>query len=492
MSLPESLAPVVVAICVPIYKNPTIHTYRSMAQLWKPHGVSEHFPPGSATYMLDEHGLLIGQARMSLTGDALKMHELYPGNPQVTHVLFVDDDMLFPPHALKQLLSHGKPIVGGLCHNRRKPYNPILARKHQDDRGLEEGVMGFLYHLPPEGLVEVDATGGAFLLIERQVFDAIETKFGPLSWWKNMGESSEDFSFCARAKECGFPIYVDVGLDIGHVSEVVVDKEFARVNRPFEVNAWVSDPITVDGPPIASIIIPAYNQKPKFLRAAVLSAAHQTVPVEVIVVDDGSNPPIPLTGWPANVHVITHTTSTLVPDNRGIARALNTGIAVMSTDWFCWLSSDDLMDSRKVERQLQVLRTANGKASFHRYQAYTGNDKNGIEPYPRFAPLIQWKNMAEQKNVLAQTCAINGSTVMIHKSVFDEVGVFDWDFKYGQDWEMWCRIGQKFFWFPIDEILGTRREHGNLTEAIGESAPDDPRRLRRDAEDSAIKAKYGR
>lgn len=470
-------APLCVAICVPIYDNPKTRFWRAYAMLQKPSSGSAAFNHRGATRCLDTHGYTIVEARNLLTDNALRSGKPNaPLDPQVTHVLFIDDDMEFPPDALKRLLDHDVPIVGGLCHSRRPPYHPILGRKHPEGRiGY-----GWCYHYPPNSLFEVDVTGGAFLLIKREVFERISDDCGPGVWWSQQNGRSEDFSFCERARAAGFKILVDTGLEIGHVAELVITSEVAKKLRTYHWDSWIPDPGVHPGSPIASIVIPTYNQKPKWLRAAILSASHQTVPVEVIVVDDGSDTPVPTEDWPENVRIYR------LPRNRGISAALNTGIKAMTTRWFSWLSSDDLIDPRKIELQLEALHQSGGRASFHRWQAIT--EEGG---FSTIADLPGWKTIDEQQRTLAQVCAINGSTVMIERTVFEDVGLFDEDFRYGQDYEMWCRIGSKFFWYPLEEILGTRREvPSNLTSTIANAAPDDPRKLRRDAEDASIRARY--
>jgi len=73
--------------------------------------------------------------------------------------------------------------------------------------------------------------------------------------------------------------------------------------------------------------------------------------------------------------------------------------------------------------------------------------------------------------------------------VFDDVGLFDTSFRYGQDWEMWARVGRKYRWLALEEILGSRRRSEfNLTAQIGRS---DKMRAVRDAEDRRIKDMYG-
>jgi glycosyltransferase involved in cell wall biosynthesis len=228
--------------------------------------------------------------------------------------------------------------------------------------------------------------------------------------------------------------------------------------------------------PVASIVIPAFNQRPQYLAEAVNSALGQSVPVEVIVVDDGSDEPIPADGAPSNVRIIRRET------NRGIAVALNTGIRAMTTDWWCWLSSDDLLTPDKVETQLKETLAASCLASHHGYLCF----RTGERPMGYVDP-IRWRTLDNQRVYLGRTCCVNGSTAMVHRQVFDDVGLFDESYRYGQDWEMWCRIGQKYLWHPIRKPLGSRREGENLTVRIEQ---DDALRAARNAEDDRIRARY--
>ena len=226
---------------------------------------------------------------------------------------------------------------------------------------------------------------------------------------------------------------------------------------------------------IATIVIPTYNQRVEYLAAAVNSAVAQTVPVEIVIVDDGSDKPVPTKGCPSNVKVLRHDT------NKGIATALNTGIQAASTDWLCWLSSDDMIDPNKVECQLEHTIRANVRCSYHPYRVIMRDQLAG-ESY-----LSRWTTMYQQRLQLANMCDINGSTTMIHRDVFNAVGPYDVEYKYGQDWEMWNRIGQHYLWHAVPILLGTRREGGNLTSHIA----DDPAlRKVRDAEDAKIRARY--
>lgn len=67
----------------------------------------------------------------------------------------------------------------------------------------------------------MEGVGTAFLLIKAKVLKDIIEKhnvypFQPLHGY------GEDLSFCIRARQCGYKIFVDNDLTIGHIGKVVV------------------------------------------------------------------------------------------------------------------------------------------------------------------------------------------------------------------------------------------------------------------------------
>ena len=479
----------VVAICRPILN--TIHPKceRSLRYLEK---------VGSPTHFFEVTNVTPhAAARNHLTADALLA-------PEVTHLLWIDADMTFPPDALRRLFAHGVPIVGGLCHDRRPPYKPILARLIDASWGADPGALGWVYDYPRDQLVPVDATGGAFLLVRRDVFEVIrereigrqleqdmnrnlvgscnqaaahliELRASYKGWWQD-GVDNEDISFCERARRAGFSLYVDTSLEIGHIGEVEVDSSFAKRNRAFEYSQWTPPQQTLleqlaqrtlgeapplDGRPIASIVITYYDEEPEIFACAVRSALAQTVPCEVIVIDDGSKAPAAevLDAMLASEELGRLTI--IRQENRGCTKALNTGIAAMTTDWFCWLMDDDYFDPHKVEYQLAGLLCAKAKCGYTSYNLRA--DRRNLIGHPYF---LTWRSLEEQNKLLFRNCCIFGSTVMVHRSIFEEVGTFDPSFRYANDWEMWCRIGKSHLWHGSEDRLTTRREFENVTAML--------------------------
>lgn len=54
--------------------------------------------------------------------------ETYLPYQELTHLLFLDSDMVFPHDIIAQLLAHKKAVVGGLYFHRGVPYQPHVPR----------------------------------------------------------------------------------------------------------------------------------------------------------------------------------------------------------------------------------------------------------------------------------------------------------------------------------------------------------------------------
>jgi hypothetical protein len=86
---------------------------------------------------------------------------------------------------------------------------------------------------PESGLLEVDATGAACLLVHRTVFEKIATEYAPpLTWFAEsvaFGQVwSEDITFCVRARAAGFQTVVDCDVKLGHIKPVSIDSAYAE------------------------------------------------------------------------------------------------------------------------------------------------------------------------------------------------------------------------------------------------------------------------
>ena len=193
--------------------------------------------------------------------------------------------------------------------------------------------------------------------------------------------------------------------------------------------------------PLVSIIIPVYNGR-AYLAQAIESALNQSYPnIELLVIDDGSTDGGEAAriadAYQGRVHYIKK-------ENGGVSSALNIGIASMKGEYFSWLSHDDVYHHRKISSQISLINrlgnprqiVTDGYILFNDSKGIVGSlDIAGVYPQKRFeAPLFPVFH-----------CALNGCAMLIHKSHFDRVGLFDESKRTTQDYDMWFRMlrGQK-------------------------------------------------
>jgi glycosyltransferase involved in cell wall biosynthesis len=103
--------------------------------------------------------------------------------------------------------------------------------------------------------------------------------------------------------------------------------------------------------PLVTVVIPT-RDRPRLLAEAVESALAQSVAdTRVLVVDDGSDPPVTLPPDP-RLTVVRH------PRSRGVSAARNTGTNAASTPYVAFLDDDDRLRARMVEVSVEGIESA--------------------------------------------------------------------------------------------------------------------------------------
>lgn len=136
-------------------------------------------------------------------------------------LLFLDDDMQMKAPALNKLIEtfdvNERPVVGGLCFGWDSGLIFTTLHMVSPETGNYVRVGGF----PQDDVMEVDATGGACLLIARHVLEKVGEGRDGYPWFAeeviNGTETGEDIVFCRRVKEAGFPIHIATGARIVHI-----------------------------------------------------------------------------------------------------------------------------------------------------------------------------------------------------------------------------------------------------------------------------------
>lgn len=152
-------------------------------------------------------------------------------------------DRIAGQYIVHKLLSHKQKIVSGVYFGRH-PFGPPIF-----GTGLSNMNHNEIARSMQDSLIETPWVGMGAVMIHRDVFLAIQEKFPELSpannpnhidrvtretWWdffRKLPGKGEDVSFFERARECGFKVYVDTGLQCMHVGYCAWNAT-NTVNRP--------------------------------------------------------------------------------------------------------------------------------------------------------------------------------------------------------------------------------------------------------------------
>jgi glycosyltransferase involved in cell wall biosynthesis len=187
-----------------------------------------------------------------------------------------------------------------------------------------------------------------------------------------------------------------------------------------------------DKAPFFSVIIPNYNRKEYFKRAidSVFSQKFQNF--EVIVVDDGSD--AETKAFLENILKTQKNTKCFFQKNKGVSAARNFGVSKASSDWICFLDSDDWWDPEKLLCQKKFILENPQYLIFQTREVWI---KKGLKV------VIPKKHQKVKGDIFArslQQCFITPSTVCLHKSLFSKNSGFDEDLLACEDYDFWMRI----------------------------------------------------
>ncbi len=208
--------------------------------------------------------------------------------------------------------------------------------------------------------------------------------------------------------------------------------------------------------PLVSIVIPVYNGS-NYLKEAIDSALNQTYKnCEVIVVNDGSQ------DNGATERIALEYGSRIryfYKENGGVATAVNMGIQNMRGEYFAWLSHDDYYYPDKVEQQVAaVLQCGDPTAIVH-------SNYDTLDMETGRLTRVNWLKQWTREQLTCGSFApvflcIHGCSILIHKSHFERVGLYDESLIATQDSVFLFKVmrGQKSVF--VEESLFVARHHG--------------------------------
>lgn len=185
--------------------------------------------------------------------------------------------------------------------------------------------------------------------------------------------------------------------------------------------------------PLVSIIIPTYNRG-WILKEAINSVlAQDFTDFELIVVNDGSTDKTQdiLNTYNEDIRALRQ-------NNQGVSAARNAGIASALGRFIAFLDSDDLWLPKKLSTQIDFFKS-------NRDALICQTDEIWIRNGVRVNPKKRHKKFSGDlfKRSLS-LCLISPSAVMIKRSLFEEVGVFDETLPACEDYDLWLRISCRY------------------------------------------------
>jgi glycosyltransferase involved in cell wall biosynthesis len=185
-----------------------------------------------------------------------------------------------------------------------------------------------------------------------------------------------------------------------------------------------------------SVIIPCYNAE-RWIWRAITSVLNQTVrPAEILVVDDGSTD-----STAEAVRKYGPEVRYFYQQNSGPGAARNLGIRHAESEWIAFLDADDEWLPNKIESQLRILE----KNPDLKWCGCAREDvKNGnTTPHPLPESLKEkamYPGGFSFFEALLEGATFGTPSLVIHRSVFNELGGFNDELLTGEDRDMWCRI----------------------------------------------------
>jgi GT2 family glycosyltransferase len=157
------------------------------------------------TYYPATGGPEVGQDRIVMFAKHMK--------PEITHILFVDYDVIPRPNTLKRLLSHDKDIVSGVY--------PICRQNHITwCLSREEPFKAMPINDLPRDMFKAKTVCNGMMLVKMGVFDKIKWPYFENHFQEGALLMGHDIDFCQKARKAGYDLWVDPKVKCKHTKTV--------------------------------------------------------------------------------------------------------------------------------------------------------------------------------------------------------------------------------------------------------------------------------
>ena len=200
-----------------------------------------------------------------------------------------------------------------------------------------------------------------------------------------------------------------------------------------------------------SAILTAYNNE-AYIEEAIKSILEQSRIVdEIVVIDDGS------TDHTRRVvaEFADQGIKFIHQQNRGAGGARNRGIRETSGEFIAFLDADDIWLQNKTLLQLEYLTTHPDSALVSGFAHWWNVARDTV----RISGRVPRDMNVLRREILVHNVLGNPSMVMVRRTALADVGIFDEKIRWGQDWELWMRLVEKYDAGMISQPVTIYRWH---------------------------------
>ena len=196
--------------------------------------------------------------------------------------------------------------------------------------------------------------------------------------------------------------------------------------------------------PFISVIMPVHNGG-EFLKDAIDSILSQTwKDIELIIIDDGS------TDTSADIikSYRDDRIKSIRQTNHGLAYTLNKGLGLAKGDFIARMDQDDISLPSRLEKQMQYMAYNTKLGVLGTFFTYMDEQGSSLQ-----TTITSPTKPLDVQRSLYTVNPLGHGTVMIRKAAWQEAGGYNDDYEPAGDYELWCRIAEKWELGVLPESL---------------------------------------
>jgi LmbE family N-acetylglucosaminyl deacetylase len=220
----------------------------------------------------------------------------------------------------------------------------------------------------------------------------------------------------------------------------------------------------IDDGPLISVVVRTKDRPQLLLEALESLAVGAYRRVEVVLVNDGGEAPNVPDGFPFPVVRID------MPRNLGRAAAANAGIEASSGTWVGFLDDDDLAMPEHLAT-LAGLTAASGARVVYTDAAVGIYELDPDSGWRRVESRLPYSRDFDSDLLLFDNY-IPFNTVLVERSLLDEVGPLDTELPFFEDWDLLIRLAAKAPFFHLPQVTAEYRHFRSSGHHVFGEHPD--------------------